>query len=250
MSTSEVVPVNPDSQVMSVDDEFKVDLRDMVLPRFKIAQALTKEVQDGDAKAGDIINSVTGESYGNTLEFVVLSYRKGQMFLQPGAGLLCRSSDGKTAWGDPEMTGEQGPRECATCPFRKWVDRTPPPCAETHNYLILLPETLEAGMLTLMKSGVKPAKVLNTMIIQARERSRRAGGPQVSWSQVFELTARKTENKKGTFYIPSFRPVRPADEGLLAYATEIFNSLSKSEVRVSEDEGDAGDDGDQMPTEF
>lgn len=47
-------------------------------PILKICQALTKEVKEGDAEAGEFLNTLTSESYGNAVEFVIAYFQRGR----------------------------------------------------------------------------------------------------------------------------------------------------------------------------
>jgi hypothetical protein len=47
-------------------------------PILKVGQALTKEVQDGNAEAGEFINTLTNEGIGDTVEFIPAYYNKGR----------------------------------------------------------------------------------------------------------------------------------------------------------------------------
>ena len=225
------------------DDGFgSMSPADLVMPRIKIAQGLTAEVQDGKAKSGDILNSVTGENYGNTLNLVVLNYQKGQLYMVTGVGVQCRSSNGVVGVGNPGGA-------CASCSLRAWGDGVPPLCSETHNYLVLLPEPLEVGMLTLQKTATKAAKLLNSMIVMNKQRAKARGENSAAWAMQYELTTRVQESKKGKFYVPAIRQIGACDEGLLAYATELAESFSTRDLDFSEAESDAGAPVD-MPTKF
>lgn len=47
-------------------------------PILKVCQALTKEVKSGDAVAGEFLNTLTGESYGTAVEFIVSFFQYGR----------------------------------------------------------------------------------------------------------------------------------------------------------------------------
>lgn len=44
----------------------------------KIGQGLTREVQDGNASAGEFVNSLTNEGIGTTIDFIIASYHHGR----------------------------------------------------------------------------------------------------------------------------------------------------------------------------
>src|SRR5690349_14744664 len=56
--------------------EFDSDL--LQTPILKIGQPLTREVSNGDAEAGEFINTLTGEGLGDSLGFIVSYYQKGR----------------------------------------------------------------------------------------------------------------------------------------------------------------------------
>lgn len=61
-------------------NQSEVDAADIQIPLLKVGQALTEEVQAGDADAGEFINALTREGLGTEIEFVVASYQKGRFF--------------------------------------------------------------------------------------------------------------------------------------------------------------------------
>lgn len=58
------------------DEEYGDDT--MSTPILKVGQALTREVQEGDATAGEFINTLTNEGLGDKVQFIVSFYNKGR----------------------------------------------------------------------------------------------------------------------------------------------------------------------------
>ncbi len=58
------------------DEEF--DDTSFQTPILKVCQALTAEVKAGDAEAGDFYNTLTEESYGTSIEFIVAHPQRGR----------------------------------------------------------------------------------------------------------------------------------------------------------------------------
>jgi len=54
------------------------DDADFQVPLLKVGQPQTFEVGEGDAEVGDFINSLTGESLGNKVGFILAAYEKGR----------------------------------------------------------------------------------------------------------------------------------------------------------------------------
>src|SRR4051794_36855061 len=55
-------------------------------PILKVCQSLTKEVQDDEAEPGDFFNTLTNESLGNEVEFIIAYYNKGRSARQKDTG--------------------------------------------------------------------------------------------------------------------------------------------------------------------
>lgn len=54
-------------------------------PILKLCQSLTNEVQSGEAEEGEFFNTLTGESYGTQVDFIVAYYQRGRaMSLKDG----------------------------------------------------------------------------------------------------------------------------------------------------------------------
>jgi hypothetical protein len=57
-------------------EEYDDDM--LSVPILKLAQALTREVQDGNAEAGEFVNTLTNDSLGDKVQFIVSYYNKGR----------------------------------------------------------------------------------------------------------------------------------------------------------------------------
>lgn len=66
--------------------EDMVDDTSFTTPILKVCQSLTDEVKSGDAEEGEFFNTLTGESYGNIVEFVVAYYQPGRAMSVKGGG--------------------------------------------------------------------------------------------------------------------------------------------------------------------
>lgn len=119
------------------------------LPRLVMVQEKRQEIKDGIAKPGDLINSLSKENYGSSIEIIPLvqltSSRIRWGARSAGGGMLCVSRDGETGQGTPGGT-------CAKCPFfsirkgqgpmdDKW-------CSQSYQIIALIRSTREPIMLT------------------------------------------------------------------------------------------------------
>ncbi len=74
---------------------------DMIIPRIKIIQTLSPERKSGEAKEGDIINSLTKDNYNGKAFVPVFKFNNNVWWRDraDGGGIQCMSRDGKTAEG-------------------------------------------------------------------------------------------------------------------------------------------------------
>lgn len=86
-----------------------VDASDMILPRMKLLQGISKEVEAFDnAKAGNFWHNVLNESLGTEIDFIVVAFKKKYLLMAPISdprGVLARAEDGVN-WSPPQGTFE------------------------------------------------------------------------------------------------------------------------------------------------
>lgn len=97
------------------EDEGEISFRTPIL---KLCQSLTKEVKDGNAEAGEFLNTLTGDSLGTKVEFVIAYY-------QPGRSASTKDGRYLVAVGEPnipeswaDLVGE----EFVGTPFSEYPD--------------------------------------------------------------------------------------------------------------------------------
>jgi hypothetical protein len=112
-----------------------VEVRDVRIPRLKLLQPLSPEVQEQGAKAGQIIDSIEGTPRDLPLPIVPCGYWKSRLRWRKrseGRGIICRAEFGRLGEGYPGI-------ECPKCGLWRWgEDSTQPECTETHNFGVLL----------------------------------------------------------------------------------------------------------------
>lgn len=156
----------PAERLQSKKGVRKLDREDQMIPRLKLMQGLSPEVQDGLAKYGDLVNSLTKENYSKALTFVPINWWKTRIYWRArneGGGILCRSFNAQTG----TVYGN-----CSACKFKEWEvkgdEQIPSPCVALFNVLgaILkkdaLPELIVASFLkTSFKQGKQFINLLN-----------------------------------------------------------------------------------------
>lgn len=188
------------------------DNEDLAFPRLRLAQGLTPEVQNGDAKPGQYV--MTGQEAVSKPVLVPLGYTKARILKSQGQGgnreTLCQSPDGVHGFGTPGG-------DCKTCPMANWrpnpddpKKNLPPACNLVYSYVCysITHDMLCSVEFSRMSEGA--AKWLNTLI-----KARGMGNFAI------ELSSAQQKNSKGIFYTPEikFHPI-PAEQ--LASARQAF----------------------------
>jgi hypothetical protein len=204
---------------------------DYELPRIKLLQALSPEVQDGFGKAGQFFHTILEESFDSPLTIVPVHLSKMYILWRPrvdGGGILARADDGEH-WSPPDAKftvkidkqGRQATWRTAKTVTESGLDRwgtydpedpkSQPAATYMINVVVCLPEFPEMG----------PA-VITTQRSSIRAGRKFAGKLKISelpiFGRVFELHSVDELNDLGQYKGLSFRPA-----GLVQDQSE-FNS--------------------------
>jgi hypothetical protein len=176
-------------------DAVALSAEDVVIPRLRLMQGLSKEVQEGTAKPGEWV--LTGVPPTDTIEATVIAVAKFRRYLDPADGsVLCRSEDGQNGVGQPGGV-------CEACELSKWVNastpggkNTPPQCQFGYRYLL---DVVGYGncVFEMKRSAIPAAKALNGMIVRSGY-----GTTKIM------LRSQKSTAGKGTFYAPVVIPMK------------------------------------------
>lgn len=141
---------------------------DFFIPRIRLAQGLTSEVQEGTAKTGDWL--MMGIDPQKTLIVVPLSMARQQELRDKATGMTrCYSNDAIVGIGDPGGS-------CSSCPMNMWGPRdangkgTPPQCSFRYVYMVYVYTEDESGNITpvgpglfqAQRTSVQVGKVINS----------------------------------------------------------------------------------------
>lgn len=179
----------------------ELNREDFQIPRIKLLQSTSSEVQDGAGVAGEWLNTLSYEPYGNSLIFTPITLWKSR----------CMFDDGEAVCRSPNAQESINGKLCYECPHSKWrKDRTPPACALAYNYLILPEDDAMAAIVQLSKTSFSAGRALNTLLVAARK---------LPFFYKYELRAVKRSNSYGTFYVATSKkyiidgePVETANE--------------------------------------
>jgi hypothetical protein len=170
---------------------------DVIIPRLRLAQGLTKEVQDGNAKPGEFLLSGAGPR--NEIAATVLAIAKFRRLTNDTDGsVACRSEDGYVGVGDPGG-------DCEECPLSKWINavdgkgkNTPPACQFGYRYLLEV-EGYGQCVYEMKRTAIPAAKALNAMVVRFGY-----GATKIV------IKAQKGTGARGTYYTPIIVPMSAA----------------------------------------
>jgi hypothetical protein len=244
-----------------------IDNEDVTIPRIKIGQDMSPEVQAGTVARGALYLNVTGEVLaepGEVLEIVPIVQGKEFILWQDrnfdGGGILARAKkvldpnteEFRYAWDKPNQTFQNKikgilPVEWNTLTYvdENGMDKfgsanvddpdSHPAATAHHNYVVVLPghDNLVAA-LSLSNSQVKKAKDFNAMLKM---------GTAPIFARKFAVTTWDDTSKAGDdFKNIEFKPAGfVEDENVFTFTKGLFDSFSHKGFTVDQSDGDSGD---------
>jgi hypothetical protein len=238
-----------------VQNRDNFDSTDVTIPRIKLLQALSAEIENFDtAKAGIFWHTGLDLPLDQEFPFVIVSRRKRYLLVAPledGQGILARSED-FINWVPPhgrfeiKIKGRKTPVVWTLAPtvaesgLDKWGsynpddENSPPAATIFYEYLILLPEHMDFGpvVLSLTRSQIKKAKKgLNDKI----QMHASAGRPMQAL--IFVAKVVKEEGQEGAYFNFQFTSGGFAPKPIFDQAWEMKDALRI--YRVQDEEGAA-----------
>lgn len=201
---------------------------DSVMPRLRLLQSTSTEVEEGDSKAGYIRHSLSGEEW-ETVEFIPLCIRKSRIHFDsknPKGAPLCFAPDGKVS--------RSGHRCLADCPFDNahlWKGDEPPPCDLVRSFpsLILKDGKISAEMdyasIPFVRSSTKAAQTLTYL-------RKKSGQPY--WAFVYELSTSPKKFQAGTAYVFGIRKLRATTAKERDFASRLYHTIEMKPVEEEE----------------
>jgi hypothetical protein len=179
---------------------------DLMIPRLRLTQGLTAEVQDGTATPGMWVMS----GYDAKAEVIVVPilFARNRTLRDQEGAILCRSFDSIKGAGEPGGL-------CEGCIMNQWADgekgaRIPPKCAFSYVYIVYVKEYESMALVEFRRTSIQAGKTLNTVAAQ-----RGLGNFAV------KLKSSKQTGKRGSFYQMVVVPTQ-ADPELLNAARQFM----------------------------
>jgi len=199
---------------------------DVAMPRLRLLQSTSTEVQEGDSKPGAIKHSLSGEEF-EKIEIIPLFLRKSRIHFDPDnikGAPICFAPDAKQ-----NRAGNFCLTACAHDDAHLWKDNEPPKCDLVKSFPSLLLEDGKLGGDFASASFTKSSTAASQKLIYLRWKS---GKPY--WHYVYELFTRQKPFPKGMAYIFDIRQIRETKAQERKTAEAIFNSISRKSVAETE----------------
>lgn len=211
-----------------------VDPSEFTIPVLKLAQPLTDEVTSGDAKAGQFILGLTGDTFDGPFEFVVAGKGKGRF--RPGRNgertlVAYDTNEVPESWTDDPFKGQ---------PFSEHPDAeeqyslranagdiewgSGPPIQTTYNFTGYIVGEDIPVRISLRRTSAPSAKKWN-MILDAVLRGR-------FWDKTFTVTSVQQKNDKGAYYVAEVKLGRPSTPEEKAAAIGLATALRNQKVEI------------------
>lgn len=242
------------------------DSTDVVIPRIKLLQGLSEEVEQYDhAKSGHFWHTGLDMDLGQEIRFVVADRRKKYMLVAPiqdGQGILARSDDAKTwdrtgEW-QVKIKGQKSPvtwtisdTDVLKSGLTGWGtqipgdDDSPPAATLFYDYLVFLPDYPEIGpaVISLARSQIKKAKKGLNDKIQLHKTNGRPMQALVFSAKSVEEVADGQTFKNWSFTGAGFVQDEAFFKVALEHAGSLANVRVQDEALSENNEGKAVDDG-------
>lgn len=241
------------------------DSSDVVIPRIKLLQGISPEVEQfDDAKSGNYWHTGLDLNLGSEMRFIVADRRKKYLLqapIQDGQGILARSDDAKTwdktgKW-QVKIKGQKNPvtweindLDVAKSGLIEWGTSIPgdedsPPAATLfYDYLVFLPDHMDLGpaVISLARSQIKKAKKGLNDKISMHASNGRPMQALIFQAGVVEETADGQAFKNWSFRSAGFVQDEALFKNVLQYRGALANLKIQDEGGVDEPERQ-GDDG-------
>lgn len=184
----------------------QVKSSDIELPAIRLAQGISDAVADGIAKAGEFVNSLTDENYGDEFEFIFAYFFYGQALAvkEPQFFGATTSDIIPQNWPHPDAGKPFVQSDDYEDNFKRLVNSgekewgSGPPFSTTYNFVGYVrsedpdrPLDERLARLSFMRSSTPAAKKLLTLFRLDR----------ALWNSAYKITRKKGESDKGNYYV-------------------------------------------------
>lgn len=206
--------------------EEETDRSDLLIPRAKKLEQMSPEVSDGDMKAGQIINSVTGEELPE--KFIPIFFFKQWIRFNPRDS---KSPDYNSEFGPGDIVWRSSdPNDPRVQEEGRWIGDQPPKATAFLNFFSLFEGQEMPIIVSFCNTSYKAGKTLLSL-------AKFTGGDM--FGKKYSLTTKKTQNDLGTFYVMNVKLAGlPTDEEFKKAET-FYDSFRGKDIQVHAEEEQA-----------
>lgn len=201
----------------------ELEQEELVLPMVQLTQQLSGAVTNGDVESGHYYNALTGDDYGDAIDFVPVHYFKGRFLEKDGSTFVAQGPVAPANWPE-EYAGqafadipdaEETFRSDVNNNVREWGSG--PPIRTTYNYVGFRPDEPDVPIrLSLMRTSAPAAKKINTLLRFEKQ----------NWDRVIELKAdEKSDGKGRPYFVHTIRRGRTTDAAEKQTAIEFAQAI-------------------------
>lgn len=203
------------------------EIKDLVIPRIRLLQGLSKAVTDGVGKLGHFQDSLTNEVLGDAIEIVLIGMKNGAVYFKPGKGMVCKSDDGIVS-----VEGAQ----CAECPYGEYwgkfkPNKQPPACSGAKEFVVLKRSSIKENPYPMLLSFIKTSYGMGKRLASMA----RLSGEDL-FARSYTIGSEKVQNDRGTFSKFTIRQNGRLGSDELGIVETWFEMMQKINVRSHEDD--------------
>ena len=202
-----------------------VGMKDIILPRIDVLQALSPQIKKKDpkyiegAEQGQLFNTVSGELYGDSIKFIPIKFSREFIVWKD------RDSGGG-------FNGSFPTEDAALIEIDKLESPESYEVVETHVHFVLLVHDdgrVEEAVLSMAKSKRKVSRKLNTLV-QMVNCDR--------FARMFKLTAVEASGNKGEYWTFDVTSLGYVSEDLYRKGEATYKAIAAGERKVDHGTGD------------
>jgi len=187
------------------------------LPHCNIVQGLSKAHTEDNVPLGHFVNNITGEDYGESFDFVCLTFKPGVAKYDKDRNLIARKfaddflrpiDPHLIKPGDTEFHGKEKPLANEIYLFVGFINKKGPVA------------------ISLMNTALSEGKGFNTMLLEDEK---------AAYAKHYTVKSRKESNDKGTWYVMEFKPNGWLNTDEYTKAEAGFKKITKKETKVEVD---------------
>lgn len=239
---TDVVKLSEQEAAVAAQIQADISDDDLVIPQLKLAQGQSDSVVKGDAEAGDWVIPLTGENFGQEIDFVVVDTFRGH-FWRDEDDNAHGTQEELVPWSEHPCYGqpfsqcgeaEEKFREDVNAGVHEWGDG--PAISETVNFIgfVVGPDggSDVPVKLSLMRKAKQPANKLLTYIKRMSK---------TPWERAYKVGVSKLTKGRYSYFVPDIDRGREATVDERSAAVNLALSIRRDQVQVVTPDEDADD---------